>query len=144
MEILREHLGRKIGISGPQYSILIAVAHLQDTTGVSVGAVAKAMHVSSAFVASESGKLARLGLLSKRPNPHDRRGVLVSLAALGRRKVESMSPEIRGINDLFFGALNKQSFAALCAAANLLVKGSHRALQYIATFENEPRLALQP
>ena len=29
MEIVRAHLGRRMGISGPQYSVLIAVAHLQ-------------------------------------------------------------------------------------------------------------------
>jgi MarR family transcriptional regulator, organic hydroperoxide resistance regulator len=143
MEILREHLGRRMGISGPQYSILVAVAHLQNTTGVSVGAVARAMHVSSAFVASESGKLARLGLLLKRTNPRDRRGVLISLAALGRRRIESVSAEIRGINDLFFGGLDQKSFGALCAATNVLVTGSRKALQYIVAFEEETRTALR-
>ena len=29
MEMVREHLGRRMGISGPQYSIVVAVAHLQ-------------------------------------------------------------------------------------------------------------------
>ena len=143
MEMLREHLGGRIGISGPQYSILIAVAHLQDTAGVNVGAVARAMHVSSAFVASESGKLARLGLLLKRTDPQDRRGVLLSLAPLGRRKIESVNAEIRGINDLFFGALDAKAFGALCGAANLLVSGSRKALQYIAVLEGEPRTVLE-
>jgi MarR family transcriptional regulator, organic hydroperoxide resistance regulator len=143
MEMLREHLGGRIGISGPQYSILIAVAHLQDTAGVNVGAVARAMHVSSAFVASESGKLARLGLLLKRTDPQDRRGVLLSLAPVGRRKIESVNAEIRGINDLFFGALDAKAFGALCGAANLLVSGSRKALQYIAALEDEPRAALE-
>jgi DNA-binding MarR family transcriptional regulator len=143
MEMLREHLGGRIGISGPQYSILIAVAHLQDTAGVNVGAVARAMHVSSAFVASESGKLARLGLLLKRTDPQDRRGVLLSLAPLGRRKIESVNTEIRGINDLFFGALDAKAFGTLCGATNLLVSGSRKALQYIAALEDDPRAVLE-
>lgn len=143
MEILREHLGRRMDISGPQYSVLIAVAHLQDATGVSVGTVARAMHVSSAFVASESGKLARLGLLLKRTNPQDRRGVLVSLSPTGRRRIESVSTEVRGINDLFFGALDTKSFGALCAAASLLVSGSRKALQYSAAFAEESHTTLK-
>jgi len=59
MEIVRSHLGRRMGISGPQYSVLVAVAHLQGGRGASVGAVAQAMHVSSAFIAAETGKMAR-------------------------------------------------------------------------------------
>ena len=66
-------------------SVLIAVANLQEANGVSVGAVADALHVSSAFVASETGKLAQRGLLDKRTNPRDRRGVLVSVSPAGRQ-----------------------------------------------------------
>src|SRR5260370_37949855 len=79
MEMVREHLGRRMGISGPQYSIVVAVAHLQGRNGISVGALAQAMHVSSAFIATEAGKLVRRRLLLKRINPLDRRGVLLSV-----------------------------------------------------------------
>jgi MarR family transcriptional regulator, organic hydroperoxide resistance regulator len=64
METVRAHLGRRMDVSGPQYSVLMAVAHLQGERGISVGAVAHAMHVSSAFIASETGKMAQRGLLS--------------------------------------------------------------------------------
>jgi DNA-binding MarR family transcriptional regulator len=133
MEAVREHLGHRLGISGPQYSLLIAVAHLQGGTGVSVGAVAQAMHVSSAFVASETGKMARLGLLFKRANPDDRRGVLISLAPVGRLKVDRIAAELRAINDLFFGSLEAKSFGALCSAAAALVGSSRTALQYVSS-----------
>jgi DNA-binding MarR family transcriptional regulator len=142
MEIVRAHLGERMGISGPQYSVLVAVAHLQGERGVSVGTVAQAMHVSSAFIASETGKMARLGLLLKRPNPHDRRGVLLSLALAGRLKIDRVSAEIRAINDLFFGGLDARSFAALSVAAGALVKGSGKAVHYVNAVESEPRTAL--
>jgi DNA-binding MarR family transcriptional regulator len=137
METVRAHLGARMGISGPQYSVLVAVAHLQGGQGVSVGAIAQAMHVSSAFIASETGKMARLGLLLKRPNPRDRRGVLLSLAPAGRLKIDRVSPEIRAINDLFFGGLDGASFAALSAAAGALVKGSRKAVHYVNAVESE-------
>jgi DNA-binding MarR family transcriptional regulator len=137
MEVVRAHLGRRMGISGPQYSLLIAVAHLQGVRGVSVGAVAQAMHVSSAFIAAETGKMAKLGLLLKRANPDDRRGVLISLAPAGRLKLNGISKEIRAINDLFFGALDAASFAALSAAAQALVAGSGRAVHYVKAVESD-------
>jgi MarR family transcriptional regulator, organic hydroperoxide resistance regulator len=142
METVRAHLGARMGISGPQYSVLVAVAHLQGERGVSVGAVAHAMHVSSAFIASETGKMARSGLLLKQPNPEDRRGVLLSLAPAGRLRIDRVSPEIRAINDLFFGVLDPQSFAALSAAAGALVKGSRKAVHYVNAVESEPPAAL--
>jgi MarR family transcriptional regulator, organic hydroperoxide resistance regulator len=142
MEIVRGHLGKRMGLSGPRYSVLISIAHLQGKRGVSVGALARAMHVSSAFIASETGKLARLGLLVKRANPLDRRGVLLSLTPAGRLKIGRISGEIRRINDLFFGGLDAASFAALSAAASVLVKGSSRAMRYVRGPERESQTAL--
>ncbi len=132
MEAVREHHGRRMGISGPQYSLLIAVAHLQGEDGASVGTV----------IASESGKMARLGLLLKQSNPRDRRGVLLSLAPAGRLKIDRISPEIRAINDLFFGVLDAPSFAALSTAAAALVKGSRKAVHYVNAVESELPVAL--
>jgi MarR family transcriptional regulator, organic hydroperoxide resistance regulator len=137
MEAIRTHLGRRMGISGPQYSVLIAVAHLQGERGVGVGTVAEAMHVSSAFIASETGKLARLGLVLKRPNPQDRRGVLLTLTPAGRLKIDGVAAEIRAINDMFFGSLAHKSFIALCDAAQALVKGSDTAVQYVDAVEDQ-------
>lgn len=137
MEVIRAHLGRRMGVSGPQYSVLIAIAHLQGERGVGVGTVAEALHVSSAFIASETGKLAGLGLLLKRPNPQDRRGVLLTLTPVGRLKIEEISAEIRAINDMFFGSLGRKSFAALCEATQALVKGSAAAVQFANAVEGQ-------
>jgi MarR family transcriptional regulator, organic hydroperoxide resistance regulator len=131
MELVRAHLGARIGIGGPQYSVLAAVAHLQGDAGTSVGAVAKALHVSSAFIASETGKLAQRGLLDKRPNPRDRRGVLVSVSPAGRQAIGRVGAEIRAVNDLFFGALGGKSFAALSEAIAALVGSSRKAVAHI-------------
>ncbi len=139
MEIVREHLGRRIGISPPQYSLMIAVAHLQGHNGISVSALAQALHVSSAFVASETGKLARRSLLFKRTNPLDRRGMLLSVAPAGRLAIDRISAEIRAVNDLFFGALDSASFAALSAAANALIESSSKAVRYINSVKGTPQ-----
>ena len=139
MEMVREHLGRRMGISGPQYSIVVAVAHLQGRNGISVGALAQALHVSSAFIATEGGKLVRRRLLLKRTNPLDRRGVLLSVAPAGRLAVDRVSAEIRAVNDLFFGALDAASFAALSAAAGALVESSAKAVRYITLAKGSPQ-----
>ena len=138
MEIVRGHLGQRMGTTGPQYSLLTAVATLQGENGVSVGTVARMMHVSSAFVASESGKLVRHGLLLKKTNPQDRRGVLLSLSPGGRVTIDRLGNEIRAINDLFFGAIDSRTFSALSAAVTVLVAGSSKTLQFLAAFDDRP------
>src|SRR5215831_13313688 len=135
LELARDYFGRRISVTGPQYSLLMTVAQLQGTTGVSVGSVAKAMHVSSAFITSEIGKLSDAGLITKRPNPEDGRSALLSLAPAGRMRIEGLMSEIRTVNDLFFGLLGARSFAQLCASAGALVRGSREAMQYIDRIE---------
>jgi DNA-binding MarR family transcriptional regulator len=137
MEMVRGHLGARMGVSGPQYSVLIAIAHLQGEHGVSVGALATALHVSNAFIASETGKLAQRGLLHKRANPKDRRGILLRIAPAGRIEIGKIGDEIRAINDLFFGALDAKAFAALSKAVRALVHSSRKAIQYVSAEEPE-------
>jgi DNA-binding MarR family transcriptional regulator len=139
MEIVREHFGSRMGISGPQYSVMIAVAHLQGSNGIGVSALAQALHVSSAFIASEAGKLVRRKLLLKRTNPVDRRGVLLSVAPAGRLAVDRVSAEIRAVNDLFFVALDAASFAALKDVAGALVESSSKAVRYISSVKGSPQ-----
>jgi MarR family transcriptional regulator, organic hydroperoxide resistance regulator len=131
MTVVREHLGGRMGINAPQYSLLMAVGQFQGENGVGVTAVARVLHVSSAFVATESGKLAQAGLLTKRANPRDRRGVLLSLSRAGRTLIERNNDEVKALNDIFFGALTPAMFAAASAATVALVRGSARALAHL-------------
>jgi DNA-binding MarR family transcriptional regulator len=138
MTTVREHLGARMGISAPQYSLLMAVGQFQGACGVGVTAVAKVLHVSSAFVATESGKLAQAGLLAKRANPKDGRAVLLSLTRLGRSLIARNSAEIRAVNDIFFGTLTPSMFAAASAAMAALVRGSARATASLHRPELQP------
>ena len=131
MAVVREHLGSRMGITAPQFSLLMAIGQSQGAGGVGVTAVAKALHVSSAFVATETGKLAQAGLLTKRANPKDRRAVLLSLTRAGRALIERNSGEVRLINDAFFGALTRSTFAALSTTMAALVHSSAKATAYL-------------
>lgn len=128
MNVVREHLGSRMGISAPQYSLLMAIGQFQGQRGVGVTEIAGVLHVSSAFVATETGKLAQAGLLTKRVNPQDGRAVLLSLTRAGRNLIGRNSAEVRAINDIFFGALTPSMFAAASAAMAALVRGSAQAI----------------
>ena len=128
----RDFLARRIGLSGPQYTLLITVAYLQGESGIAMRALARNLRVSSAFITAESQRLIDRGLLAKRPNPHDSRSTLISVTAAGRRRLEKLVPELRTINDQFFGHVNAQSFRHAMRFLEQLLAGSERVMAHMA------------
>jgi DNA-binding MarR family transcriptional regulator len=128
----RTYLGRRIGLSGPQYMLLVSVAYLQGATGIAVRSLAKDLRVTSAFITSESGRLIERGFLAKRTNPHDSRSTLISVTAAGRRRIEALILEVRKVNNLFFGHVSAGSFRHAKRFLDQLADGSAQAMTYIA------------
>ena len=89
-----------------------------------VGAWARVRHVSSAFIATETGKLVRAGLITKRPNPDDGRSVGLAVTPAGAALLQQSSSEIRQVNDQFFGVLDRPAFQSLVVTAATLVRSS--------------------
>ena len=131
MEEVRRYLGSCIGISGPQFSLLMAVLELQGATGVSVGKIADYMHVAGTFVTAESSKLAQKDYLEKRTDPRDRRVSLLRVRPAGMAAIDTLLPELQLINDTFFELESRDGFESLCRAAERLVDGSRNVLSRI-------------
>ena len=140
MELIRNHLAQRLGVSGPQYSLLMAIGQLQEDEGISVGRVAKALHVSSAFVATESNRLARLGLVEKRQGIKDRRSVLLRLSPRALDCLIELGPAIRVVNDRVFASLDRTDFARLSDIVERVVKDSRVALHQIAALDSKEQL----
>ncbi len=113
LESARSYLASQIGLTSPQYNVVMIVAQYQGAAGVSGSEVAQHLHVTTAFITSEVGKLERMGWIEKRPNPKDGRGVLLRLTRLGEAKVRQIGPERRRVNDRLFKRLSGRDFRAL-------------------------------
>jgi DNA-binding MarR family transcriptional regulator len=125
---LRARLAAELGVTGPQFGLFLAIAQLEGEDGVSVVGVARHQGVTGAFVTAEAGKLVRRGLIEKRMSPVDRRGVLLSLSAKGRRLLAAAGPAIQARNDTMFGTLSGREFRMLDRLVRRLVEGGERAL----------------
>ena len=143
METVRTHLARRIGITGPQYSVLAAIAQFQGADGVSVSKVAEVLHVSSAFITAETRALEWLGLVMKAINPRDRRGVLLRLTPSGEKQMIAITPAIIDVNDRFFAPFARAAFRTFAACAAQLVNSSREVAELIETANDEapPRAA---
>ena len=140
-EDVRGAFGRRIGASGPQYTILAAIAEKQaeGAAGVGVGirALADHLHVAPSHITTEVNKLAALGLVEKRANPRDGRGVLVRLARAGEAALDRLGPFRREINDILFDGLSRAEFQTVARLFERFLVNTERALDRIGLEERE-------
>jgi DNA-binding MarR family transcriptional regulator len=113
LESARAYLASNLGLSSPQYNIVMIIAQYQGATGLSVSDVAQHLHVSTAFITSEIGKLERAGLVEKCPNPNDGRSILLRLTTAGEASVLEIAPQRLLVNDHLFRGLSGEDFRHL-------------------------------
>jgi DNA-binding MarR family transcriptional regulator len=113
MTEMRELIGRMYGITGVQYSFLMTIFNLHRDGGVAPSALAARLHVRPTFVTAEAKKLEKRGLLAKRANPRDRRGIFLQLTPAGEKLAREMIPMIRALNDETFRDLSNTDYQRL-------------------------------
>src|SRR5215212_42435 len=121
----REHFGRYIGVTDPQYVILTLIAESAQAT---VGQLAERMNVSSQFVTIEIGKLIKKHIVEKRPNHADRRSSLLHLTPKGDRLLRELGPLRRRTNDLMFRSLTQDRAKLLQEVLDALLLDGKSAL----------------
>lgn len=135
LQTCREAFGRTLGLTGSQFAVLIGTAYRQKRDGVSIRALAEHIQLAATHVTTEVGRLVRKGLLIKRLNTQDRRGVLVSLSPKGEDALIGLAPFLRRINDLLFHDISRASFAALSQFLIQFALNTEHALAEIAHSE---------
>jgi MarR family transcriptional regulator, organic hydroperoxide resistance regulator len=106
----REHFADFIGVTDPQFMMMSIIA---EDSAATVGRIATRLGVSSQFVTTEIGKLEAAGIVERRANDTDRRSMLLSLTAKGRRLLCELAPMRRRINDITFRSLTTERAARL-------------------------------
>jgi len=109
----REGLAAAMGVTPPQYNIVMHLARHAPPQGMRLGAVAEALDVSLSFVVAETRRLKKQRLISVQRDPSDGRAMLASLAPAGRRALEAAAPLMRSLNDTLFGALSRAELLEL-------------------------------
>jgi len=128
LEGVRNGFAALLGLTGIQYTILISISHLHTDGDVTVGAIAGHLHLSGAFVTTETGKLLRLGLITKVQDLNDRRRVFLGVTSRGRELLSNLAPVQVAVNDVLFDFLNAEQFRALVPRIDRMVACGDRAL----------------
>ena len=102
LEELRYFWAKALGISGPQWMILMALADLDQDDGVPVNAVSKKLHVDSSFVTTQSKLLEKKGFLRRRTSDEDARIVQMSLTDKTYKQLAALASQQEALNEFIF------------------------------------------
>jgi DNA-binding MarR family transcriptional regulator len=128
LEGVRGHLAQAIGVSATQYEIL---SHLREHTaagGLTVNEAAERLHCTGAFVTTESGKLVRMGLVTRNRDASDARRVRLTLSSLCERRFREIASLHRQLNDTLFASVTARQFQMLRELFPKLVDDGDRAI----------------
>jgi DNA-binding MarR family transcriptional regulator len=111
LQAVRGQLGAVIGLSGTQYTVLIAISHLSSgDEKIGVNQVAEHLHFSGAFITIEINKLVAAGLVEKETDADDRRRVILTTTQKARALLNELAPVQRPVNDMLFRAMSAADF----------------------------------
>lgn len=128
LQEIRNRLGETIGLSGPAYSVLIAIEHLSQHDEVGISRVSDHLHLSGAFVTMEVNKLVKAGLVSKRPDAADGRRVVLEVTDKSAALLTELADTQCPVNDTIFAGLSAAQFRAFAQIIASLVAGTEEAL----------------
>ena len=125
---IRDGYASLLGLTGPQYTIMLCIRNLSDGGPVNVGTVAAHLRLSGSFITVETSTLEQRGLVSKDRCAQDRRVVALSLTPSGIALLDSIAGLRQQVNDVEFGSLTKSEFKMLVPLLERLIQGGERAL----------------
>src|ERR1700722_6214080 len=102
LDEIRQYWARALGISGPQWMILMALADLDQGDGVSVKVVAKMLHVDPSFVTTQSKLLEKKGFMRRKTSEEDARIVQMSLTDRTYKHIASLASQQETLNQFIF------------------------------------------
>jgi MarR family transcriptional regulator, organic hydroperoxide resistance regulator len=93
---------KTLGITGPQWKIILALADAGDGNELSVGNVSKILNVEASFVTTQSKILEKHGLVHRRTSRRDGRIVNMSLTHQALAHLDGLAPRRDLLNEFIF------------------------------------------
>ncbi|WP_084030664.1 MarR family winged helix-turn-helix transcriptional regulator [Bradyrhizobium paxllaeri] len=130
LQEIRYFWAKALGISGPQWMILMALADLDQGEGVPVKVVSKMLHVDPSFVTTQSKMLEKKGFMRRKASEEDARVVQMSLTDKTYKHIASLAAQQEELNNFIFAEFSDRELSEftskLAALKNRLEKASLR------------------
>jgi DNA-binding MarR family transcriptional regulator len=113
LEELRQFWAKTLGISGPQWMIVVALADHDQGDGVAVNVVSKLLHVDPSFVTTQSKLLEKKGFVRRKTAAEDGRIVKMSLTDKTSKHLANLASQQEALNEFIFAEFGNQALADL-------------------------------
>lgn len=113
LEELGQRWAKTVGISRPQWRILLVLAEIDQGEGVQVNAVSKKLRVEPSFVTTQSKLLANNGFIERRASSEDGRIVKLSLTRKAWEQLDSLGLQQESLNEFIFAEFASQELEDL-------------------------------
>jgi DNA-binding MarR family transcriptional regulator len=113
LEKLQNFWAKSIGISGPQWNIISALAELDVGEGVPVNLVSKKLHVDPSFVTTQSKLLEKSGFVRRKMSIEDARIVKMSLTDKAQKNVDRLASQQETLDEFIFAEINSRELTDL-------------------------------
>jgi DNA-binding MarR family transcriptional regulator len=102
LQEIRYFWAKTLGVSGPQWMILMALADLDQGEGVPVKVVSKMLHVDPSFVTTQSKMLEKKGFMRRKTSDDDARVVQMSLTDKTYKHIASLASRQEELDNFIF------------------------------------------
>jgi MarR family transcriptional regulator, organic hydroperoxide resistance regulator len=111
LQEIRYFWAKTLGVSGPQWMILMALADLDQGEGVPVKVVSKMLHVDPSFVTTQSKMLEKKGFMRRKTSGDDARVVQMSLTDKSYKHIASLAAQQEELNNFIFAEFNDRELS---------------------------------
>ena len=109
------------GLEPWEFDVLAALRREGPPYELSPGALLRTTLVTSGTMTNRVNRLEEAGLVRRRPDPHDKRGVLVTLTAAGQTRVDAALASLLEAEQALLAGLPEDSRRALAGQLRVLL-----------------------
>lgn len=128
LQAVRDGYAGLIGLTGVQYTMLIAIHHLQYERDVNISTLARHLHLSPPFVTNETNKLVAMALVEKFRDPDDGRRLILRTTGEAQSRLARLARVQSPVNNEHFAPLAQGDFGTFARLVSELVGSTDRAL----------------
>jgi len=132
LQEIRYFWAKALGISGPQWMILMALADLDQGEGVPVKVVSKMLHVDPSFVTTQSKMLEKKGFMRRKTSEDDARIVQMSLTDKTYKHIASLASQQEALNEFIFAEFSDRELTEFTGKLAMLKNRLEKACLKVA------------
>jgi MarR family transcriptional regulator, organic hydroperoxide resistance regulator len=135
LDELDRQWAKRLGISGPQWTIITGISYLDKGDGVAVGVVAKMLQVDGSFITTQSKRLEEQGFIRRKVSARDARVVKMSITDKVEKGLMRLAEEREALDEFIFAEFSPQELLALVAKLSVLkIRLEKACLKVVAEF----------